>query len=304
MNLLLRPLEALKVATAPARLRWPPLFVVGAPRTGTTLVGLHLSNSLRFAGFCNAAKFNPRTPYLSTREALRASTSLTSSASYDNDYGRAEGPLATSDGWHILARFFPSRHTEAGPGDVRHPRRLVALMGLIEGLFGAPFMLKNNANSMRVKALADLFPDALFVQVRRALPEAATSLLRARQKHGTQLGDWWSAAPPQFRQRGEWNGELEQVVATLWGLEQYVAEELEQLAPGRWLPVDYDEFCAAPGDLLAWVEARYAERGVTLETLPREHPSSFEASRMAEPARSELAARIAPILERLKRLQA
>ena len=297
MNLLLRPLEALKVATAPARLRWPPLFVVGAPRTGTTLIGLHLSNSLRFAGFSNAAKFNPRTPYLSTRAALRT---VAPSVTYDNDYGRVEGPLATSDGWHILARFFPAGHTEAGPGDVRHPQRLIALMGLIEGLYGAPFMLKNNANSMRVKALAHLFPDALFVQVRRALPEAATSLLRARRKHGTQLGDWWSAAPPQFRQRSEWSDELEQVVATLWGLERYAAQELERLAPGRWLCVDYDEFCAAPDDLLTWVEARYAERGVTLEALPGQRPSSFEASHMAEPARSELAARIAPIVERLQ----
>jgi hypothetical protein len=292
---LLRPLEVLLVDWRRLGNRWPPTFVVGAPRSGTTLVGLHLARAFRWSYFPNAAKRARKTPYLSARRALRRAGAW--EGSYDNRYGHAEGELAPSDGWDLFLRWFEG-YREATAADARGARALVTLVRRMEDLFGAPFLCKNNQNTMRIGALADLFPTALFVCVRRALPEAAASLLEARSRHRVALGSWWSAAPPQYLGRG-FSSELEQVVATQVGLERYAEVQLACCAAGRHRFVDYERFCASPAELVEWVAAAYEARGVRLEPSGERLPASFDASRLEGARREELEAEIAPIAARL-----
>jgi len=250
----------------------------------------------RWAYFPNVAKRRRRTPYLSTRLALRREPPW--EPGYENRYGHTEGDLAPSDGWDVLLRWFEG-YREATAEQAPSARPLKTLVRRFEDLFGAPFLCKNNQNTMRIGALAALFPGAFFVHVHRALPEAAASLLEARHRHGVGLGKWWSAAPPQFLERA-FADELEQVVATLWGLDRYAKEQLAQEAPGRYRTVAYESFCARPGELIDWLEQRYASEGVRLERRPGEPPAAFEVSRLPEERRAALEAEIAPIVARLE----
>ena len=272
--------------------------MIGAPRSGTTRVGLHLAQAFRWAYFPNVAKRARKTPYLSTRRALRRAGPWR--GGYANRYGHAEGELAPSDGWDVFLRWFDG-YREARAADAARARPLATLVRRMEDLFGAPFLCKNNHNTMRIGALAALFPEAFFVDVRRALPETAASLLEARARHQVALGAWWSAAPPQYL---SWTfaSELEQVVATIVGLERYAAAELQRAAPGRHRILDYESFCARPGELLAWLEEAYAAhptRPVRLERQAGELPASFDASRLPAARRAALEAQMAPIVARL-----
>ncbi len=292
VDLVRRPLELLLVDARRLENRFPPTFVVGAPRCGTTLVGLHLSNCLRFACLPNVAKRHPTIPYLATRRALAREPGH--APSYDNRYGHVEGPLAPSDGWDVLERWFPS-YREARAGQAAARRGLRSLVRRLEELFGAPFLCKNNANSMRIAALAELFPGAFFLHVRRSLPEAVQSLLEARQRHGVVLGKWWSSAPPQFLGRA-FRDELEQVVTTIWGIDRYVEERCAALDARCWTSLDYGDFCARPEETLAWVRAAYARQGIVLAEQPGPRPQVFQASSLASAERAALARRCEPIV--------
>lgn len=283
LEVVLRPLEALLEATASTRLRAPPTFVIGPPRGGTTVVGLHLFNTFDFAYFPNVAKRNPKTAYLRARLARRKGEWI---ASYDNAYGTVQGDLALSDGWDILQRWFEP-YREATRADAEHARGLIKLVARFEELYGAPFYCKNNANSTRIAALDALFPNALFVHVTRALPEAVASLLEARKRHRVQLNSWWSAAPPQFLER-RFSDETEQAIATVWGVDRYIERELGRLARERWTRVEYESFCERPDEVVDWMRSSYAERGVALRARPGSRPERFEASRLESARRAEL----------------
>jgi len=260
--------------------RFPPLFVVGAPRTGTTLALQVLAGGFRFAWFTNASNDRPRAPVYSAWRSLRAHPL---EARFTSRYGRIEGPSAPSDGWRVLKRWFPL-YGEPVPAWLEPPEALRTSVRLLERLFGAPFLLKNNHNSTRIEALAELFPGALFVHVTRALPEAAASLLEARARHRVPLGSWWSAAPPSEHGRA-FASELEQVVRTLRGLESHVRGSLAGLQGSRWLEMDYEALCAEPRMLMEWTSRAYLTAGVRLASRPGV-PTSFEASRL-EPVRRE-----------------
>ncbi len=297
MEVFLRLVEALRVRWLAGAPRLPVTFVVGAPRSGTTLVGLHLLRARRLATFPNVAKAHPRYPWLATRRALRRGAA---EFDYANAYGQTAGDLSPSDGWDLVERCFES-YREARAEHAPEARLLVQLVAAFEALYGAPFLLKNNANSMRVEALERLFPGCLWIHVRRALPEAAASLLEARKRHNVPLGQWWSAAPPQFL-ACEFESEIEQVAFTLLGIERYLDQELAPpRAQGRALELDYDEFCARPGEAVDWLDRRYAERGVRLERNRIDLPERFEASRLKADERERLERELAPYVARVER---
>jgi hypothetical protein len=269
--------------------RFPPLFVVGAPRTGTTLALQILAGGFRFAWFTNASNDRPLAPVWSAWRSLRAHPI---EASFTSDYGRIEGPSAPSDGWRVLKRWFPLYDD---PAPVERLGELRTTVRLLERLFGAPFLLKNNHNSTRIDALAELFGGALFVHVTRSLPEASASLLEARARHRVPLGAWWSASPPAEHGR-TFTSELEQVVRTLRGLDALVGASLARLPPDRWLAIDYEALCAEPEQLLGWTARAYAAAGARLE--PRgEVPRSFRPSRLDPTRRMEIERAIAELEE-------
>jgi len=293
-ELLLRPREAWTLLRGPSAPSRPPTFMVGPPRAGTTVAGLHALASFEFAYVPNVSKQHKRTPLARCRRALATSRWT---PSYDNRYGEADGDLAPSDGWDVFDRFFV-RYREARREDAERARGLVPLLAGFERLFDAPFFAKNNANSMRVEALAELFPGALFVHVTRSLPEAVASLLEARAKHHVPLGEWWSAAPPQFLE-ADFASETEQVVVTVAGLDAYLRERLPRIAAGRHLELDYERFCEQPSDLLEWLRARYADAGVDLRRRAGFEPAQrFEARRLPNERRAPLEREIAAALER------
>ena len=291
---LLRLLEPSFLRLARLRNRWPPTFVVGAERSGTTLVCLHLAGRYRFGWIPLAAKRRAKHPLTATWRALGQSEW---EPNLENRYGVGSGDLAPSDGWDSLRPWFREDGTAADP----ELRGFVNLVRGCERLFGAPFLNKNNANSVRVAALARAFPTALFVHVTRERSAAVASLVEARAKHGVALGQWWGAVPPDFAGRA-FESELEQSLATHLGVELAARRALEALPPERWIELDYGDFCADPARLEAWLEAAHRAAGRPLERrAPEPGPARYEASRLPEGRRRELAALLAPLEERLLR---
>ena len=296
MQVLLRALEAIRVRWLMGAPRYPVTFVVGPPRCGTTVVGLHLLRARRFATIPNVAKAHPRWPTLATNRALAAGGR---DFDYANHYGKAAGDLAPSDGWDLVERFFES-YREARADAAPAARGLIKLVAAFEALYQAPFLLKNNANSMRIGALEQLFPGCFWIHVRRAYPEAAASLLEARARHGVALGKWWSAAPPQFLGRS-FADPLEQVAFTLVGLDRYLETELAPAhAQGRAKLVEYEEFCARPTDLVAWLDARYAATGMRLKPSGWALPERFDASKLPDAVRGPMERTLAPWLDQAR----
>lgn len=275
--------------------RLPPLFIVGAPRSGTTLPYQHLMNRFRFAYFPNLSRWYPRS---CVSAAALARLLGGPGTHYTSRYGVMSGPAAPSDGWNVFHRWFP-RYDYSVPIREADLHELRTIVRLLEILYGAPLLNKNNSHSVRIPSLTRLFPRALFVHVERDLPATADSILRGRGDHGIPPEEWWGAPPPQFRTRS-FDDETERVVAQVRGLRDRIGADLGALFPERWTVVRYEEFCSRPAELESWVRSAYERQGVLLEEQDRELPRSFEERRSERAGDPAFRKRVEELAHRLE----
>lgn len=262
----------------------PVLFVLGLPRSGTTLVQQYAVHRLRLAYFTNGVGAHPEAPLLTTcaqRLLHRAYRS-----DFESDYGRVRGPVAPREAGAVWGRFFGFedyvRFEDVAPESVRTLRRLVAATQLFCG--GLPFLNKNVKHLLRIDALARIFPEARFLVVRRRLAHTALSVLRARRKLLDDPRDWWSVKPPRYALlRGL--PPVEQVAGQLVGLRDRLHLDLARLEPQRVLWLDYADFCAEPESLTRMLVAALGGPALRNQPVARfeEHrptPRDAEESRL------------------------
>jgi hypothetical protein len=286
--------ERLLLGTASAP-RGPQLFVLGLPRSGTTLVYQYLAHRYAVSYFTNAVGRFPCAACLCTTLATRRLGRYVSD--FASEYGKSVGPLAPREAGDFWTLFFaPDRYVSFDelpePARVRL-RRTVACVQRAFG--GAPFVNKNVMHAQRVDALALLFPEARFLVVERALADVGLSVLRGRSRHAPGAGDWWSIRPTDH---AAFAGLPlpEQIAGQLASVGRRLAEDLGRLPAERVLGLDYEAFCAAPDEALAGVRAALGAPATRSPAVPafaraRNAPASPEEERLLALLAGDSAAR-------------
>lgn len=227
----------------------PQLFILGLPRSGTTLVYQYVVHRLRVAYFTAGVERFPRSPCLVTRRELRRHGEYASD--FQSNYGSVKGPAAPHEAGQVWARWFGYedyvRSEDLSATEVSGLRRTVA--GVQHAFGDVPFVNKNVKHLLRVDALAQVFPRGLFLVVRRNLPDVALSVLRARRANGGDATRWWSARPPDYETLKGLPPPA-QVAGQLRSLQRRLDQDLARLDPARVLSVDYDTFCRRPETLI------------------------------------------------------
>lgn len=239
---------------APWRCSAPVLFVLGLPRSGTTLVSQFLAARTHIAYFTQGVGRHPDAPAITS--CVRHLLSGPYVSDFESEYGKVSGANAPREAGRVWLRFFP-RDDYVATDDltsesVRCLRRTVAATQWLFG--GLPFMNKNVKHLLRIPALASAFPHAHFLVVRRDPRDVALSIWRARHKEQTDPHQWWSVRPPEYASLRACPV-AEQVVGQIVGLRDRMQRDLADLVPGRVTWLDYDGFCARPDSLLDALDA-------------------------------------------------
>lgn len=230
---ILRHLIAEGVPAAPAtpvgpseRLLDRPLFIVAAPRSGSTLLYETLAASPGFNSFGGEAHW-----LVEDQPALRPGAPGV-------DSNRLTAAQATDDVRAAIRRAALAR--------LRGPQGTPPAAG-------APMLEKTPKNALRIPFLRQVFPGARFVFLWRDPRENVSSIMEAWRSGGwvtyRSLPDWdgpWSMLlPPGW---GALRGQpLEAVAAWQWQrTNETVLDDLQALAPEDWTTVSYDAFLADP----------------------------------------------------------
>lgn len=228
----------------------PPIFIVGPPRSGTSLVYEMMVTGLRLAYFANLAHRLPETPVAATR--LGRALIRRWRGAYASDYGHIDGWGAPNEGGRIWRRWLsdavPLDEAAAGQVPVDEMRRTVAAMSRA---MQAPFLNKNVMHSNRLRLFEAIWPGFLAVEVRRDPLENARSIIMAQSKGGGPApgpDDWWSvrpriAAPGSAATAG---GVIERACIQVQGVARDIAEDMALLGRGRLLQLDLADVCADP----------------------------------------------------------
>jgi hypothetical protein len=230
-------------ATAP---RMPIVIVTGAPRVGTTIVSQVLSAHLPVTFFNNLTTLFPRAPIVANRLFRRMLRPR--ATDYRSFYGRTHGFARQNDGLHLWDRWL-GEDRYAVPEELAPPvaERMRRFFAAYETAFGKPILTKNNALATHATTVARALPTSHFVFVRRQPEYAAQSILRAREViQGSRSGPY-GVPDPQHRTVGkDAASPIEAVCAQLAYHDRRMREQQEELGPGRFWVLEYEDFCRAP----------------------------------------------------------
>jgi len=209
---------------------------------------------LKVAYFTHGVGLKPRSPCIETFYQYRRYGQYESD--FQNEYGKVTGPVSPREAGGFWARFFELNSyiqpEDVGNTDIATLQKTVACVQNIFG--GAPFVNKNVKHLLRIAALAQIFPDSVFLIVERQISDVALSLLRARYKNSNNPEDWFSVRPTNYDALRKLSI-LEQVANQCKSLAEKMEKDLSELPGPRVMRIRYEDFCEHPEALIERVSA-------------------------------------------------
>ncbi|CAK0767512.1 Sulfotransferase family protein [Gammaproteobacteria bacterium] len=237
----------------------PVVFVVGAPRTGTTLALQWLASTRVFSYPTNLLSRFFRAPYLGARiQQLLTDPNFDfageltgagiSGKSWASTAGKTVGPLEPHEFSYFWRRFYPIGQARPLTEDEISKSDAAGFangIALIQQALQKPFAAKGIILQYNLAHLAALLPTSIFIRTTRDPFLTVYSLLHARRKVFGSVDSWFSVEPPGtswLRTQDPYVQVAGQVMFTNYALEKQCA----QLPQERVLTLDYETFCKSP----------------------------------------------------------
>jgi len=250
LNSKLRKIDRRAFASPPEELIGP-VFLVGPPRSGSTLSYQVLVNSLNVSYLPRLANYSYGLIHLIFRTfkgQLRNPKPI-----FESDYGRIEGLLSPSEGFGMWQEWL-----QLEGGSYHRSKDLSLLtsdLASLQATIGAPLLIKCFYLSLSIDWLSRVFPDSRFIFVQREFIANCASVRRARDlprnKH------WWSVRPPGFQGHLQ-ESVTDQVVWQVSKIIELINESFEDLESQRYRTISYEGLCEHPNDvvddLASWLE--------------------------------------------------
>jgi len=180
-------------------LKHQPIFIIGAPRTGSTILYQTLTNLYDvlyvdnlvcrfhknlFFGFWLSNKLFGARPH----------------NNYEADHGSTKGLHAPSECGKFWYKWLPTDHHFIDYNEITEEmvRQIQKEISAIINYFNKPIVFGNNNAGLRIRLLTKCFPSAKFIFINREPLSVAISLLNAREKFFNDCRKWWSILPPNF----------------------------------------------------------------------------------------------------------
>ena len=245
----------------------PPLFVIGAPRSGSTALYQAITATLDVAYVnnltCSLCTCLPLSFGLSRfifRE--RAHRCYRSSFGNTRDCGW-NAPAECGEFWY---RWLPrDRHfvdfDDVSPRTVRHLRSEVARATRIAG---KAIVFKNLNAGQRLRLISRSFPEARIVHITRDIRFNAQSIVLARCRNGIPRGTWWSIKPPKYEQYLDLP-KADLAIAQVKAIEAQIEQDKQLFSPEQWKTVCYEDLTANPerivGEIAQFLNVKRRSRG-------------------------------------------
>lgn len=234
----------------------PIIYIVGAPRSGTTLLSQLLSRYLPVGYIDNiVARF-----WLRPQVGIRLSRALLGQTGRESiAFDSKHGVTQDISGPHEFGYFW--RHWLALDGLETHKLEQFAIQALdLKGLqqvlereilteFASPVVFKNVICGFQAEVLTRAHPASLFVRIRRDTGDVVRSILKCRMERYGRYDAWWSLKPSTYPLLAKLDSPIQQVVGQVMDCTLEFEQELSK--PGvHSLTVEYSDLVNNPNALL------------------------------------------------------
>ncbi len=234
--------------------RLPIIFVVGAPRSGTTIVSQVLINALPVSYFNNLTQIFPRAP-ITAGLLFGRFVRRPSRPRYESYFGRTSGLAGPNGGLRLWDRWWTDhRFVPPDDFDAAAAEDMRSFFGAYEAAFAKPLLNKNNALAHCAAVVARVLPTARFVWVEREPLYNVQSIILAREAiQGSRSLPYGVAAPDAWPKADD----IDEICSQVLHHRQRAREQQAELGEDRLRIVDYEQFCKEPMALVELVASEW-----------------------------------------------
>jgi len=234
----------------------PVFFIVGAPRSGTTVLLQTIINHFSVAYINNfIAKFW-KAPVIGSIFFKSISDSQPELA-YHSKGGFTSDIYGPHEFGYFWRRFFPYGESHELKKEVHKNIDVQTLNREISGLeihLEKPLIFKNPAAlSLQIDFLSKYIPNSYFIYIKRKPFYIAQSLLLKRIDKFKNPDIWYSVKPSNYKQLIQ-KPPVEQVSGQVFYTIRKIEEDLSEISDERVFQLNYEEFCENPILLLSQFE--------------------------------------------------
>lgn len=230
-------------------IHFPFLFVIGAPRSGTTLLSQLIANSFDISYINNlSARF-----FLAPLHGIRFSEAVlgkSRESDFRSNYARTT-KLSDIHEYGYFWRHWLNKHTFDDISRAKEKENEIDWEGVLKVLSSLqhetqrPFVFKNIYGSYHMRKFTEMLGKVIFIYVERDELDSAVSILNARKKYNTDLNVWWSYQPLEYEKIKDldyWS----QIAGQIYFLRKFYLEEMERLPAKNQIRFTYREMCEDP----------------------------------------------------------
>lgn len=227
----------------------PFIFVIGLPRSGTTLLSQLIAHTFNISYINNlAARF-----FLAPLHGIKFSKTVLGDkgrSDFHSDYARTKG-LDEIHEFGYFWRYWLNKHTFE---DITHAKERESridwegvrrVLSSLQHETGKPFVFKNIYGSYHMKKFVEILDKVIFIFIQRDELDTAVSILNARKKYNQDLNVWWSYQPPEYNKIKDldyWS----QIAGQIHYLKNFYLREMKMLPEKSQLQISYKEMCERP----------------------------------------------------------
>ena len=247
----------------------PPVFIAGAPRSGTTLLYQILVSAFDIGYIDNiSAKFweAPVFGLVLSNEIFPFGERVLTD--YRSEYGFTKEPTGPHEFGYFWKRWFKYSNTHELDEDKLNQidsDKLTKVIYSMNSVLNKPVAFKNAvAVSLQIKYLAETFPEAVILSIERNPLYNAQSILEARIKSGNPE-EWFSAKPKEYETLKS-KSIYEQVVGQVYYCNERISEAKTAILhlenPQRLVEIKYEELCENPDKIIDLIAEKLSKIGV------------------------------------------
>lgn len=255
-----------------------PIFIIGPPRSGTTLLYRVLTNHYQIGFNSNFTNKLYKSPLcgIFLEKSLRINDCNTG---YNFEYGYIPGVGAPYEAGALWNRWYPQGgyvDSNETSKKILQDMRLV-IRGMME-LYQTPIVMKSVHNSMRVAPIIEALINARFIVCKRDYIDNSLSILRVRESKKEKQDQWWSVKPRQASKLYEYDL-LYQAIAQVYYIHQQIDEDRIRFGRERFFDLNYEKFCNDVHGTLFKLEGFLSKANCKLFVKDSNIPHSFQIKR-------------------------
>ena len=243
----------------------PTVFIVGNPRSGTTLLYQWLAATGLFAYPSNIMSRFYNAPYIGALlhkifVDYDKHGELCGNGQFDftSQLGKTKGAHSPHEFWYFWRRFFHFGKiqclTKAELAEINHELFLKELAA-IESCFEKPLLLKALIMNWNIDYLNHIIQKPLFLFIKRNPMHNMASLFKSRKTFFNDISEWYSFKPPEYELLKTKNVYM-QLAGQVNYTNKHIEKTLQRIQAEHSITISYEKFCKAPEQLYSVILSR------------------------------------------------